>query len=265
MSITLEKRVEKVGIILAKRNITKAPIVRVGFALDISGSMQHSYDDGHVQETVDRLLGIAGKFDDNGEMDMWSFTGSYDALVPANASEYGNYVENNILAESARTADGQRVTKWGGTEYSPVMHAIVEHYFGDAPAPVEPVVEAKAGFWSGLFSGGQKAQKTITPAPTPVAEVAGIDPRTLPALALFVTDGESGDKDKTRRILREAQKHNLYWILVGLGNGNFSFLEEMADELPNVGYVNLASLKVSDEDLYDQLISEEFCTWVKKL
>jgi len=57
---------------------------------------------------------------------------------------------------------------------------------------------------------------------------------------------------------------NVYWQMVGVGpSHNFKFLKEQADLLPNVGFVNLSSLKISDDELYDQLIAEEFLGWVK--
>jgi hypothetical protein len=64
--------------------------------------------------------------------------------------------------------------------------------------------------------------------------------------------------------MRDAQKHPLYWQLVGVGDpAEFGFLREMADELPNVGFLHLPSLDISDDDLYEQLLSEELCTWLK--
>lgn len=234
--IDLEKREQKVGIILEKRNILKAPIVRVGMACDISGSTQPLYKDGHIQETVDRLLAIAGKFDDNGEMDMWSFTEDYDALEVATKDDYGSYVEKHILHNNS-------ITKWGGTHYGPVMNAAVDFYFRGH-------VEHKGGFL------GFGAKDVVVEA----------ENTHIPALVLFITDGANGDHAAAAKILRDAQKYPLYWSMVGVGDPKeFGFLQQMADELPNVGFINMSSLKVSDDEIYEQLISEEFCTWVKNL
>ena len=73
MSINLEKRTQQVGIILAKRGLPVAPKTRVGVALDVSGSAKHFYENGVIQETLDRLLAVAMKFDDDGNLDAWTF------------------------------------------------------------------------------------------------------------------------------------------------------------------------------------------------
>lgn len=227
MSISLDKRVEKVGIVLAKRNIRKAPVVRVGMALDISGSTQRMYNSGTMQETVDRLLAMAMTFDDNGELDAWTFTESFSKLPTITQNNIDNYVNKSILNNSS-------VRKWGGTSYSPVMAEMVEEYF-----PANQTSWMKA-----VFSKPQQIN-------------------TAPAMVLFVTDGDTDDKSKAAKVLREAQKNNVYWQMVGVGPAShFKFLQEMADELPNVGFVNMQSLDMTDEDLYDQLISDEFCQWV---
>ena len=47
--ITLEKRAAKVAIVLEKRQILKPPVVRVGAALDISGSAKPLYQSGVIR------------------------------------------------------------------------------------------------------------------------------------------------------------------------------------------------------------------------
>lgn len=236
MGISLEKRAEKVNIILAKRNITQIPPVRVGLALDISGSTQSMYNRGVMQETVDRLLAVAMKFDDNGELDMWSFTEGFNRLDTATAADYNGYVKRAIL-------ENRRIEKWGGTAYGPVMNDMVKHYFNPSP-----IAEAK-GMLGGLFS-----KKPAAPSGS-----------TAPAMGIVVTDGANSDRYEAAKIMREAQKHNIYWQMVGVGPDHyFSFIQEMADELPNVGFINLNSLEMTDEQLYEQVVGEEFCEWLKK-
>ena len=74
MAIDLLKR--KVGIVLEKRQLPQVTC-EVKFALDISGSMQSLYDNGTVQALTDRLLAVASRFDDNGEMEVWTFTNGF--------------------------------------------------------------------------------------------------------------------------------------------------------------------------------------------
>lgn len=248
--INLAKRAEHVGIVLAKRGITTAPTVRVGLALDVSGSTRSMFGDGTIQETVDRLLAVALKFDDNGELDVWSFDNQSSALKTAAGADYNTYVTENIL-------NNNRISKWGGTSYAPCMKSIRDFYFpslAGATASAKPVEEP--GFLGKLF--GKKAAAPVVESATTTEEA--------PAMVLFVTDGENDDKAEAERILKAAQNSNVYWQLIGVGPARyFNFLEKMADDLPNVGFVNLTSLAMSDEDLYTQLVSEEFVTWVKKL
>ncbi|KVW39254.1 VWA domain-containing protein [Burkholderia ubonensis] len=246
--ITLEKRAAKVAIVLEKRQILKPPVVRVGAALDISGSAKALYKSGVIQETHDRILGIALKFDDNGEVDTWTFTEGFDRLPTATPDNYGAYITDFVL-------NGD-IDKWGGTQYAPVMHDIVDFFFR-APEP-ERKREAKRGFLSRLFGGADDA-----PAP-PSAPVSANG--HLPAWVLFVTDGQNpkNDRKRVRQLLAESQHYPLYWSLVGVGDpSEFGFLEEVADELPNVGFLHLESLDVSDEQIYEQLITQEFCDWVR--
>lgn len=251
MSISLEKRAEKVGIILAKRNITTIPPVRVGLALDISGSTHDMYNSGVMQEAVDRLLAIAMKFDDNGELDMWTFENEFNRLETASAADYGGYVEREILKND-------HIHKWGGTSYSPVMTDMLNFYFpasGTAKAPTSSGAK-KSGIFGGLF-GRNKSE----PVAAPVVTATGT---LLPACGLIVTDGQCDDRSRVDRLVQQSQQYNIYWQMVGVGPSHyFDFIEELGDKYPNVGYVNLSSLKMSDEELYDQLIAEEFCGWIK--
>lgn len=232
MSIQLEKRSEQIGILLKKKNINQAPVMRVGFACDISGSAKWMYDQGIIQNTVDRLLAVSAKFDDNGEMDMWTFTTGFDRLDTATANDEGTYVRNKLLSAN--------ISKWGGTSYAPVMRDVVNFYF-------EPEVKKTGGF---LGFGTKKET---------------VNKSNVPALCLFITDGANGDPTETMRVLKESVGRPIYWLMVGVGNPkDFTFIEKAADELPNVGFVSLASLDISDEQLYSEVICDELCEFVKR-
>ena len=49
-------------------------VARVALAMDYSGSMCDLFDNGSVQKVITRLLPIALKFDDNGELESWLFS-----------------------------------------------------------------------------------------------------------------------------------------------------------------------------------------------
>lgn len=237
MSIDLNKRAEKVNIVLAKRNMTSAPKMRVGFVTDVSGSAQWMYDRGIIQNTLDRLLAVALKFDDNGEMDVWSFHNRFDRLETASAADEKTYVKNEILSKASL---------WGGTSYAPVMNDVLTFYFKDE------VVEKKSG---GFLGFGGKTEKVA---------VAKTD-KTTPALCLFITDGVNDDPAKTLQVLKEAVNYPVYWMMVGVGDArHFKFLEKAADDLPNVGFVNLESLDISDEQLYEEIINPELVEFIRK-
>jgi hypothetical protein len=239
MSISLTKRAEKVGIVLAKRGMTKVPPVRVGCALDVSGSARGFYEGSNVmQETIDRLLAVALKFDDNGELDAWLF---HDGVLPQlptiTESDEGTYVNKVILRQRGL---------WGATNYAPVLQEVMNFYFGEqAPAK-------SGGMFGGLFG------KKTAAAPT--------GSKKDPAMLLFITDGSNSDRADTERVLRAAEANSpVYFNMVGIGNPSyFQFIEEMADKLGNVGFTNLNDLSISDEVLYDKIVNQEFVDWVKK-
>jgi hypothetical protein len=246
--IVLQKRVEQVGIILQKRGITKAPSTRVGLALDVSGSARSFYTSSTMQNTIDRLLAVALKFDDNGELDSWLFDSSVHDMPVITERDEGSYVKKQILSRSGL---------WGGTNYAPPIAAAMEHYFPTTPKTVEKQVPA-SGFFGKLFGKTETVVETV-----PVATAANLDP----AMLLFITDGANGDPQSTETLLRKAAASNvqIYFNMVGVGDPReFAFLQRLSDELPNVGFVNLASLDITDEQLYEQVVSQEFCDWVKK-
>ncbi len=247
MTISLEKRVASGGIQLEKHAITKVPPIRVGLALDVSGSAQGLYTSGVMQETVNRLQAIALKFDDNGELDMWTFANGFDRIETATAKDYNDYVKQHIL-------NNRNISLWGGTEYAPVLEDMINFWFPGTTTSTAPAPKKSGGFFGGLF--GKKDEPLNVVASATLA---------LPAMGILVTDGANSDRATTARILKAAASTDVYWQMVGVGHSShFEFLEEQADLLENVGFVNLSSLNISDEDLYAQLIAEEFAGWVKK-
>lgn len=250
MSISLEKRSEKVKIQLAKRNIRDKVILRVGAALDKSGSAEPFYKNGQMQELVDRLLAVAHNFDDNGEIDMWAFHNHSMELEPATPASYGGYVNNVIMK-------GRYKNSWGGTEYAPPMKDIINHYFPTEVKSQPQPKEEKKGLFGRLF-GGSEEPKAVEPAP--------VDPASdIPALILFVTDGANSDQGATERLLEQSKDKPVYWLMVGIGNPEyFEFIERMGEKFNHVGFVNFDNLDLDDDDMYDQILSEELAEWIKK-
>lgn len=128
---------------LAKLNLSKTQ-ARVGVCLDYSGSMRGMYQDtiviGHknnskkgllgklfsddeikisyIQKLLLRLMPLALRFDDNGELDCWSFTDSFLSLEPMTLDNFANYVNEEVKTQG----------KFGGTSYQPVLTDVVNYY-----------------------------------------------------------------------------------------------------------------------------------------
>lgn len=230
---------KKAAVVLAKRQVPKVT-AQVGVAFDITGSMRHLYNDNTVQITAERLLGLAMNFDDNESLDSWAFDTQAYALAPITPDNHLSYVRDEILTNPA-------VRLWGATKYAPAFSLIRNHYFGDKPTKT-------GGLLSSIKSFFGKKEATTSPAKI-----------TDPVYVMFITDGENDDRKKAGEELMAMGDDNIYIQLIGLGTSKFSFCKSFADELPNVGFVHLTDItKMTDEDLYMELLNPEFCDWVRK-
>lgn len=256
--ISLKKRQETLVISLKKKKIAEI-VLRVASALDISGSMSGLYRDGTVSEFVGKLLPFGMKFDDNQQIDMWAFNNYSRELPPAVEAVYDDYVGNCMKG----------VGIGGGTSYAPVMEAIYKEYFGDAPTKqvARQVEETKTvpakGFFAKLTGKTETVTTTRTVYDTVVDTDAEVD--TTPAMVFFQTDGENSDEREVRALLNRYADKPIYWFMVGVGNASFRFLKALAAEYPNVDFIGVDDLDLSDEELYDKLLSKEFGEWVEKV
>ena len=243
---------KKVGIVLEKRNVKSDIMAQVGCAFDITGSMQGLYGSGAVQALAERLLAIALRFDDNGSLDSWSFCTGSDELPAITEKNYATYVTESMI-------NNRNITKWGSTNYAPVLKDIAGFYFGKQIS--ETVVEEKpvAGFFGKLFSKTTQVTTTVS------SFQGGQNDGKLPVYLMFITDGENFDAKETWTQLEGLKNENIYIEFVGIGNEKFTFCREAADKFGNVGFVQIKNLeKTSDEQLYAELLNEEFCEWIKK-
>lgn len=102
----------------------KAQVVLV---LDISKSMNRLYRSGAVQTVIERILGLALNFDDDGSIDMMLFGTNAYALPPVTLDDFDGYVERVILAN-------HKVIE--ATNYAPPLNLILEKYRAQAGMPV---------------------------------------------------------------------------------------------------------------------------------
>lgn len=132
MPIDMSKHQENLNTVLInmskdnKIDMTKH-VARVALAMDYSGSMSNLFRNGSVQETVSRLLPIALRFDDNGELESWLFSNGAERLKAANADNYSSYVKN-VMKKAHMYM--------GGTNYAPVLKEMVTYYKDIEPSEI---------------------------------------------------------------------------------------------------------------------------------
>lgn len=228
MALSLVKeKAEKVTLSLKKKGVTKVPPLRVVAVFDVSGSMAGTIAHGHLQKAADQVLGVAYKFDDDGNVNVFTFDDSVQQPRDMTVEDFGTYVDRVIVRGGFNTK--------GSTSYETALRAVVDFLFGE-----------KGGAKGFLGFGAKKGT---------------VD--NSPALVLFFTDGGPDRGDDARSVLAKARNQNAYFQMIGVGGTNFSVLEALADEFDNVGQVSLSSFSMSDEAIYDQLISTEFVEWLQ--
>lgn len=93
---------------------------KVAVVMDYSGSMSSLYRSGAVQEVLTRLMPLALRFDDNGELDVWLFHHHYYRVESMNLDNFENYVKDEITSKNYRM---------GTTSYAPVLEDVLRKYF----------------------------------------------------------------------------------------------------------------------------------------
>lgn len=130
MKIDMSKHAENLNTVLidmsknGKTNMNNHT-ARVALAMDYSGSMSNMFSNGSVQDVITRLLPIALKFDDNGELESWLFSEGQEKLSPVTAYNYENYVRNVMMRSGMYM---------GGTNYAPVLKDMVKYYKDKHPS-----------------------------------------------------------------------------------------------------------------------------------
>ncbi len=113
---------------LEKRNLLDVA-ARVALVIDISGSMNRSYNDGTVQEIVNKILPVAIQFDKDGELDFWFYGSNCERRPSVNMKNYEQAVPEDWRVLQRRT---------GGSNNEPaVMREVIRDYENsDVPAYV---------------------------------------------------------------------------------------------------------------------------------
>lgn len=146
--VSLEKRLQQeapqlvslakpLKVELEKRNLQSC-IARVALVLDISGSMTGRYQNGTVQEIVNKTLPLAVQFDDDGELDFWYYGSRPQRRPSVNLSNYKDAVPRDWSSLMARLGYGNDEPK--------VMKEVLDEYRGTRiPAYVIFVTDGGVG------------------------------------------------------------------------------------------------------------------------
>ena len=98
--------------------------------IDTSGSMSQLYKNGVVQETLERLLPIAMQFDDDGQMEVWSFDTSPKRLPSVSINNIYGYIDTYLPYNRI----------YGGTDYGAAIDDIVRKFIDEEPAKLPTYV-----------------------------------------------------------------------------------------------------------------------------
>lgn len=109
---------------------------RVVVVIDRSGSMSGLYDNGSVQTTLTRLLPLGLRFDDNGEVEVYSFSDGFNRLKVMSKNNFDNYVEREMSK-----------LPYGGTNYAPVLKQILKDYNDGSQLPTFVIFITDGSNW----------------------------------------------------------------------------------------------------------------------
>ncbi len=91
---------------------------------------------------------------------------------------------------------------------------------------------------------------------------------TLPAYVLCITDGETSNAAKVKRLIATASSHPIFWQFIGVGRGNYGILEELdtmtGRKVDNANFFSLDDIRrVDNTELYSRMLAE-FPEWLKE-
>lgn len=232
-------------------NLTKAagitkqeiPTMEVRLAIDKSGSMDNEFRNGYVDSLVNKFLGVAMSFDDNGSVEVGFFNTSFHEAPEAVPADVGNY-----LAKARQSAGG-------GTEFADIIHAFELSRGG----VVAQATAATKGFFGRLF--GSKAAEAV---PNVSNNPAGCAIPGMRAYVAIVTDGDNYDKDEFESALQQTSGEVFYqFITIGAGAPT-RYLENVTGRYAHAAVVSFVNPnRVTDEDFYAAICNDTFVAWMK--
>lgn len=247
-TLSLEKRVEqeaphlvslvkKVGVSLEKAGLSGHK-ARVALCLDISASMSRLYSSGQMAAFTDRILALAARFDDDGELDVFLFGTSVQQPEPMELANSRGYVDDLM----------RRFKLEGGTYYGAAMQAIRRHYYPNGGRGGKPTSDRMPVYVMFVTDGQTMDEKK--------SEEQIRQASFEPIFWQFMGIGKSNKSSNTKK----------KGFFARLLESDFSFLEKLDNmEGRYIDNANFFSVdkpdEVSDEELYELLLSE-YKTWL---
>lgn len=238
----LDKSKNKFKGFLTKKSISTDVSAQVVTALDISGSMRNYYPN-KIQDVLNSLAAVAFSLDDNEELDTYVFSQEMAKIDNVTKGNLENYINKEVI-------NTPQDFFWCGTSYSPFMQEIVDDFFLS-----ETKTKASGGFF-GMF----KKDEVIK-------EYSKQSKDNFPVYVIILTDGACDDPNHTEAIIEKFKDSNIYWQFIGISKNEkeFSLIKEWGDRYNNVGFFNFSSLdSMSEDELFDALVSTEFADFIKK-
>lgn len=262
MGLDLKKKDEIIGLRLKKFDVQSDVRCRVVNIFDGSGSMSDLYRDGTMQELGDRIFAVANRFDDNQSLEQYVFSTSFEKLEDATEKDFGTYVTTTVRPKC----------NWGGTRYSPVLLDAINSYDSElvpvthAPVPAAaPAETKKPGFFGKLFGKKEEPVQAAPAEPVITFERRKITPE-FPMFIIFQTDGgnETGDESAFFSAIEKCRDKAIFIAFIGVGDNTFGTLKIAGARYANCDFFAAEDIgSLSDEQLYDRLLSEKFLTWLK--
>lgn len=224
MAIDIQKRVEKVGIVLAKKQMKNIQ-AQVKLAIDRSGSMDGLYRNGTVQDVVERMLAIGMTFDMDKSLDVWAFHNESFPVKTVKLPIMENYVRKEIE---------QKISS-GGTSYAPVLNDIIEDSKGSAGS-------------KGFLGFGKREAKAGDP--------------TLVIFITDGENDDPHEAETTIRKAQSENIYFLL-VGIGRANFRFiESMGDKYPNVGFIAIDDIST--VDDEALYEALLNDELATWFQK-
>ncbi|WP_407571789.1 VWA domain-containing protein [Deinococcus altitudinis] len=225
----LDLRKKSVSVVLTKAGIQGVQ-ARVMVVMDASGSMDELYRSGTVQDTLERLIPVAMKLDDNEAMEFWYYASHF--------AQMGDLDEHSVIGLVGESRPQNQ---------SGQSAAVKALGFGNNEPPVmRDVLDTHRTY--------HQQDRTVGAA-------------TMPTLVLFLTDGgiDAATSRQIEQLIKSSTGEPLFWQFVGLGRSGFGVLEKLdtlkGREIDNSGFFAVNDItKLSDDELYQRLLSQ-FAVW----